>query len=128
MIIEKTADYFDAYSENCEGIYAAGESIEAVKADTERAIAAIKGTLPKDQWPAQLKKGDYKVEYKLDAPSFLSYYKGFLSLAGLERITGINQKQLSNYLNKRSTPRPKQVERINEGVHKFAEELLGMTL
>lgn len=127
MIIEKTADYFNAYSENCEGIYAAGESIEAVKADTERAIAAIKETLPKDQWPVQLKE-DYKVEYKLDAQSFLSYYKGFLSLAGLERITGINQKQLSNYLNNRSTPRPKQVERINEGVHKFAEELLAMTL
>ena len=27
MIVEKSKDYFDAYSENCDGIYAAGNAI-----------------------------------------------------------------------------------------------------
>ena len=27
MIIEKSKDFFDAYSDNCDGIYAAGESV-----------------------------------------------------------------------------------------------------
>ena len=35
MIIEKSKDFFDAYSDNCDGIYAAGESVDAVKADTD---------------------------------------------------------------------------------------------
>ena len=33
MVIEKSKDHFGAYSDNCEGIYAGGNSIEAVKAD-----------------------------------------------------------------------------------------------
>lgn len=127
MVVERSKDFFDAYSDNCDGIYAAGESIEAVKDDTERAIAAIKKELPEEQWPEQL-KGEYEIEYNLDTQSFLEYYKGYLTLAGLEKITGINQKQLSNYLNNRATPRPKQVERINEGLHKFAQELLDISL
>lgn len=127
MVIEKSSDYIWAYSENCDGIYAAGESIEAVKVDAENAINLIKKELPEKQWPKPL-LGEYEIEWKFDAQSFLEYYKNFISLSGLEKITGINQKQLSNYLNRRSTPRRKQAERINEGLHRFAHELLSVTL
>ena len=127
MIIEKSNDFYDAYSDNCDGIYAAGNSIEAVKADTQKAIDLMKKELPESEWPEQI-KGDYEIQYKLDAQSFLEYYKGIISLAGLEKITGINQKQLSNYLNNHAKPRAKQAERINEGIHRFAHELLNITL
>lgn len=127
MIIEKTDDFYTGYSENCDGIYAAGDSVEAVMADTENAIRLIKNNLPYDRWPDQI-KGEYELEYRLDIVSFLRYYSRFLSLAGLGRITGINQKQLSNYMNGRSVPRQKQVERISEGLHRFAAELLTVTL
>lgn len=127
MAIEKTSDHYDAYSENCDGIYAAGGSIEAVKEDTARAIEAIRKNLPEAQWPEPL-KGDYRIEWKLNVQSFLEYYREYLSLSGLEKITGINQKQLSNYLNHRAVPRRRQAQRISEGLHKFAEELLSITL
>ena len=127
MVIEKSKDFYDAYSENCDGIYAAGDSIEAVKRDTETAIAILKKSLPAEQWPAPL-RGEFEIEWKLDVQSFLEYYRGYLTLTGLEKITGINQKQLSNYLNRRSVPRRKQAERITEGLHKFAAELLNITL
>ena len=127
MIVEKSKDYFDAYSENCDGIYAAGNSIDAVKADAEKAIKLIKQTLPEKQWPNEI-KGDYEIEWKFDVASFLEYYSSFMSLAGMEKMTGINQKQLSNYLNHRAVPRKKQTERIREGRHKFAHELLSISL
>ena len=98
MLIGKSSDFYGAMSENCEGIYAAGPDIEAVKADTYKAIEGIKRNLPEDRWPEQI-KGDFEIEWKFDVPSFLEYYSGFLSLAGMERMTGIHQKQLSNYLN-----------------------------
>lgn len=127
MVIERSKDFYDAYSENCDGIYAAGENLEAVKKDVENAINIIKKEYPEEQWPAPL-RGDYEIEWKFDTSSFLEYYKDYISLAGLEKITGINQKQLSNYLNHRSKPRRRQVERISEGLHKFASELLSVTL
>ena len=97
IVIEKSKDFYDAFSENCDGIYAAGESIEAVKKDVEHAISILK-KYPANQQPAPL-RGEYEIEWKFDVQSFLEYYKDYLSLAGLEKITGINQKQLSNYLN-----------------------------
>jgi len=127
MIIEKSKDYFDGYSENCDGIYAAGDSIEAVKSDTYEAIRLIKKNLPEERWPEQI-KGNFEIEWKLDIPSFLEYYSGYMSLAGMERATGINQKQLSNYLNHRAVPRRKQADRIRIGIHNFAKELLSITL
>jgi predicted RNase H-like HicB family nuclease len=127
MVIEKSKDHFGAYSDNCEGIYAGGESIEAVKADTLEAIRLLKKNLPEDRWPRQI-KGNIKLEWKFDVPSFLEYYSSFMSLAGMEKMTGINQKQLSNYLNHRATPRQKQTDRIRAGIHRFAEELLSITL
>jgi predicted RNase H-like HicB family nuclease len=127
MNVEKTADYYSAYSVNCDGIYAAGESLDAVKRDTEDAISIIKSEYPQEQWPEAL-RGDYELEYKLDIVSFLNYYSRYLSLAGLGRITGINQKQLSNYLNGRAVPRQKQIDRISQGIRRFADELRTMTL
>lgn len=127
MVIEKSSDFYDAYSENCEGIYAAGGSIDDVKKDTEAAIGIIKRDYPESEWPAPL-RGEYEIEWKMDVQSFLEYYKDYLSLSGLEKITGINQKQLSNYLNRRSKPRRRQLERISEGLHRFASELLSVTL
>lgn len=126
MIIEKSKDYFGAYSENCDGIYAAGDSIEAIKSDTTESIRLLKKNLPEERWPEQL-KGDYEIEWKIDVPSFLDYYSSFMSLAGMEKMTGINQKQLSNYLNRRAVPRQRQTNRIRDGIHRFAEELLSIT-
>ena len=127
IVIERSSDHFGAYSENCEGIYAAGDSLDAVKSDTYEAIKILKENLPESQWPDIL-KDKYEVEWKIDVPSFLEFYSKYMSLAGMEKITGINQKQLSNYLNHRSVPRPRQTKRIRDGIHRFAEELLSITL
>lgn len=127
MNISASKDMFGAFSENCEGIYAAGDTIEATKADTYEAIRLIKKNLPEDRWPEQI-KGEFEIEWKFDVPSFLEYYGGIMSLAGMERLTGINQKQLSNYLNHRAVPRRKQADRIINGMHQFARELLSITL
>lgn len=127
MIIEKSKDFFDAYSDNCDGIYAAGDSIQAVKEDAMRAIEGIKRNLPEERWPKQI-KGEFEIEWKFDVPSFLEYYGDYLSLAGLQRMTGINQKQLSNYLHHRAVPRQKQADRIINGLHSFAREILSITL
>lgn len=127
IVIERSADLFDAYSDNCDGIYGAGDTLEECKADIETSIRQIKEKLPIEQWPEEL-KGEYELEYKLDTQSFLEYYSQYLSLAGMERITGVNQKQLSNYLNRRSKPRKQQIERISKGLRRFASELLSITL
>ena len=62
-------------------------------------------------------------EFQYDTASFLAYYSKVLSLAGLQRITGINQGQLSHYVTGHRKPSPKTVEKIEKSLHAFAEEI-----
>lgn len=71
MNISASKDSFGAFSENCEGIFAAGETIEDTKADTYEAIRLIKQNLPEDRWPEQI-KGEFEIIWKFDVPSFSS--------------------------------------------------------
>ncbi|HAH22269.1 MAG TPA: DNA-binding protein [Prolixibacteraceae bacterium] len=61
--------------------------------------------------------------FKYDTASFLAYYSKVLSLAGLQRITGVNQGQLSHYVTGHRRPSPKTVEKIEKSLHAFAEEI-----
>ena len=122
MNVCASPDNFGAYSENCEGIYAAGDTIEAVKSDTYEAIRLIKENLPRERWPEQI-KGEFEIEWHYDTQSLLQHYGALMSLTGLERITGIHQKQLWAYMHGRSKPRRQQAERIEQGVRRFGQEL-----
>jgi len=62
-------------------------------------------------------------EFKYDTASFLSYYSNVLSLAGLVRLTGIAQGQLSHYVTGRRKPSQKTVQKIEKSLHKFADEI-----
>ncbi len=62
MYICASKDSFGAYSENYEGIFAAGNTIEDCKKDTFKSIELIKKTFPKNDWPEPI-KGEFKIEW-----------------------------------------------------------------
>lgn len=64
---------------------------------------------------------DFSFSY--DIASFLAYYSKRLSLAGLERITGVSQSQLSHYMNGYRHPSAKTVRKIESALHDFAKDL-----
>jgi len=61
--------------------------------------------------------------YKYDMASFLETYSGILSLAGLERITGVNQGQLSHYMTGHRKPSKKTIIKIENSLHKLGKEI-----
>lgn len=122
-----SSDSFGAYSENCDGIYAAGDTIEACKKDVETAIELIKKNLPEDRWPAPIRT-EYEIIWQYDTQSLLLHFGSIMSLSGIEQITGIHQKQLWAYMHGRSKPRAQQKQRIESSLHRFGHELLNMAL
>jgi len=66
---------------------------------------------------------DAQFSFQYDTASFLAYYSKFLTLAGLQRLTGINQGLLSHYINGRKKPRRRTVEKIEKSVIDFGKEL-----
>ena len=74
---------------------------------------------------AYLAKGEtmpegYEFEYNYDVASFLEYYRTRLTLAGLSRITGVSQGQLSHYVTGHRKPSVRTAEKIQQSLHKFA--------
>lgn len=61
--------------------------------------------------------------FHYDIASFLAYYSKRLSLAGLERITGVSQAQLSHYMNGYRHPSTKTIKKIESALHAFAKDL-----
>ncbi|EEY84075.1 CopG family transcriptional regulator [Parabacteroides distasonis] len=80
-----------------------------------------------DNVPQWLLDGDYEFEYKyLDIATLLKVCESYSSLTAISRASGINQRQLSHYVNGVKKPRPNQRQRIIDGIHKIGKELIAI--
>lgn len=126
IIIERANDgTYSAYAENAAGIYGMGDTPEQAKKEAMEGLKLVLEHTPPAQLPALLKE-PYEVVYRFDTMSLLNYYKSIFTAPALERITGINQKQIHHYANGIKKPRAAQVEKIENGLHALGKELLSL--
>lgn len=69
-------------------------------------------------------KNEYELVFELDSRALLHYYEGIITRTGLSKLTGINEKQLGHYAQGVRNPPPAQREKIVQGFHRIARELL----
>ena len=119
--IERSADSFWAYAENMEGISGAGETASEAKAEALESIQVQieLGNIPNKK---------YEYVYKYDAESVVNYYNGIFTNAALERITGINQAQISHYATGFKKPRAAQIRKIENALKLLGKELIEIKL
>lgn len=112
-----------------DGIVATGKTVDEIKAGIINSINVLIEDCREfgGVVPVELKE-DYELTFKMDVKSMLQFYAGIFTKAGLERITGINQKQLWHYASGTRNPRPEQVLKIETALHKLGEELLAINL
>lgn len=129
VIIEHAGNNFSAYVADVDGIAVTGDSIDEIKTSMKEAIADFIEVNEEFnlETPNEF-KGNYELVFELDVCSFLKIYTGIFTKAGLERLTGINQKQLWHYANGTSKPRPAQRLKIEEGLHRLGNELISLSL
>ncbi len=116
--------FYSAHCADHPALFGAGKTPEA-------AIEELKETL-------QLTKADGKdasfiypewldEEYELnpvwDVESFLRYYSGIITPSALGRLSGINPKQIGNYMHGRSKPRRAQIIKIENALHTLGAQL-----
>lgn len=80
-----------------------------------------------DHVPQWLATGDYEIEYHLDTAALIRSCERYASLAAISYASGVNERQLSHYANGIKQARPKQRERILNGLHKIGRELLSLS-
>ena len=129
VIIERADNNYSAYIEGVDGIIAVGATLDEIKIKMAESIEVFMDECKElnCEIPEEL-SGDYELVFKMDVRSLLEFYDGIFSKAGLERISGINQKQLWHYASGNRNPRPEQSLRLESALHKLGEELLSISL
>ena len=126
--IERNKDGFGVYAEN-EVFTGMGDTLEQAIGNMVEGINLYVEVMREAKMPCPTYlDGGYKLVYEYDMQSMVSYYAGIVGFSGLEKITGIHQKQLGAYAKGESTPRKEQTERFIGGLHTFGAELNAISL
>ncbi|MBT6568889.1 MAG: type II toxin-antitoxin system HicB family antitoxin [Flavobacteriales bacterium] len=111
--------FFSSGNGKCEG-----NSPEEAKKNILEAITHI---VKSDDCPKELQKA-YTLHFQYDTQSFLIYYSTVFSMPALERLTGINQKQLHHYCSGLKKPRADKKRKIQKALHQLGAELQALEL
>ena len=116
-----SSNHFGAYAENCPGIYGAGDTIEEAKQNVIEGLNLFikynKDNLPK------ILQGEYEIEYHFDVSSFLKHYSTIFTKSALQRMTGINQTQLTHYVSGFRKPSKRTVSKLDTAIQGLSKEL-----
>lgn len=128
-VIETLESNYSAYIAGLDGIVATGSTIDEIQRHLIEALNDYVETCRQLECPIpEQLEGDYTIEFSMDVKSLLTIYSGIFTKSGLERLTGINQKQLWHYANGISRPRRAQAARIESALHRLGSELLSVRL
>jgi len=125
VTVEMSINNYAAFIELLPGCVATGKTFEELQTNMKNAIELHLETSNEygDKIPEPF-QADYELIYKFDAKSLLHHYRGIFTNSALERLTGINQRQLQRYAAGESKPRPEQTARITKALHSIGKELL----
>lgn len=79
-----------------------------------------------DKLPKYLVAKNYELDFELKVSALLHKLDGIVTRAALERVTGIDQRQLGHYIQGRREPRPKTRGKIINGLHQLGKELIAV--
>jgi len=120
-IIERSKDAYWAYIPELEGVSGVGDTVQEAK-------QSMLGGLGLQQELGNLSNQEFLIEYHFDVISLLNYFKGILTNAAFERLTGINQMQMSHYATGLKKPRKAQRQKIERALHQLGEDLRSIYL
>lgn len=122
VFIEKSSFGYSAYMDDTPlsyNVIGEGRTVEETIADFNKSYEGMREYYKQHGKPFE----EIVYEFYYDTASFLQEYSKAFSLAGLERITGVNQTQLGHYLHGRRKPTKKTIDKIQRGVQEFARNL-----
>lgn len=126
IIIEYNGENYKFYADKIDSLCGYANTVQAAKQSALKEIDVFKSS-ELESIPSIL-QNDYELIFKYDIVSFLNLYHAIFTNAAFERMTGINQKQISHYAKSLKKPRKAQVKRFEVAIHILSKELMGIEL
>lgn len=124
VIVEHAGKNLSAYIEGAP-VMTVGNNMAEVESNMREAIDLY---LEDNPSPVDILAGEFELNFKIDAATFINYYSGIFTKAALSRITGINERQLWHYAAGVHKPRKQQLEKIQQGIRALTKELSSIRL
>ena len=113
FLVEKTGTGYSAYSEEF-GILATGKTLKLAYQDAKDGLADQCEYMGEDV-------NQYQFEFTYDLPALFEAYR--LNVDALAEYLGMNATLISQYINRKKVPSKKQKDRIETGIHQYAQAL-----
>lgn len=122
--VELTHHNYSAYIDILPGCASTGKTFEELQDNMKEAVNFHLETSREfgDEIP-KVFNNSYELVFRFDTASLLQHYKGIFTNSALERLTGINQRQLQRYASGETKPRAPQAKKISDAFKKLAKEL-----
>jgi predicted RNase H-like HicB family nuclease len=120
VTIARDSNGYGAWIENFAGVYGEGDTVHEAK---ENLLDGLSFFIKHNKELPKILQEDHEITYRFDTSSFLQYYSDIFTKSALERMTGINQKQLGHYVSGYRNPSKKTVEKIDNAIHQLSNEL-----
>ena len=127
VTVELTDNNYSAYLESLPGCVSTGKTFEELKKNIAESVEFHIEGMREDGEEIPFDT-QYELAYKFDAESLFQHYNGIFTNSSLERLTGINQRQLQRYASGASKPREEQTAKITTALHSLGKELLAVEL
>ncbi|MDR1980082.1 MAG: type II toxin-antitoxin system HicB family antitoxin [Tannerellaceae bacterium] len=130
VTVGMTENNYSAYVNIGDGIaVATGKTFEELKKQMNEAVEFhLEGMCEDGDEIPEIFNSEYELVFHFDPESLLRHYSGIFTNAALQRLTGINQRQIQRYTSGVSKPRESQAKKIEDALHKLGKELLAVEL
>jgi predicted RNase H-like HicB family nuclease len=129
VTVEMTDNNYAAYLEILPGCISTGKTFAELKNNIADAVEFhLEGMREDGDEIPDVFLNSFQLIYQFDVENILSHYKGIISNAALERLTGINRRQFAHYASGLRKPRPEQRKRIGIALHRLGKELMEVEL
>ncbi len=116
-----------ACAEGVDGCVSTGDTLEGVKRRYAEALAFhIQGYKDESDPLPEAIAGQYEFEYILSVSALLHSLDGILTRKAMAKVTGINEKLLTQYASGQKRPRTIQRKRIVDGIRALGRDLMNI--
>lgn len=122
VTVEKSTTGFSAYTPDFAGVFSVGRTWQEVQSNFDEAFNLHLAGLQED---GELIPQNFRLEYCLDLKQFFEHYDVF-NVSAFSSYLKINTQQLHQYKNGHKLPSEKTSEKILNGIHDFARELMSL--
>ena len=128
VIVEHAGNNLSAYIEGAP-VITVGNDVKEIEKNMKEAVELyLESCKEMNIASVEILQGEFTLNFKIDAATFINYYSSIFTKAALSRITGINERQLWHYAAGVHKPRKQQLEKIQKGINALTEELAAINL